>query len=103
MGINGDHSRRLGPARLAVQTPWKARSAGRGVLTASHAQPPGNQSREKGESGIHCVVVSNFLLLLRSSSEGEQCPEQLGLAFLAPAQPQGGPGTRKHTMESLGS
>lgn len=70
------------------------------MLTASHALPPGKQSREKRESGIHCVVVSNFLLLSRSSSEGEQWPEQLGLAFLAPTQPEGGPGTRKRTMES---
>lgn len=35
-------------------------------------RPP---QREKGASDIHRVVVSNFLLLSRSSSEREQCPK----------------------------
>ena len=58
-------------------------AAGWGALSASPAaESPGSRGRERGESGIHCTVVSNFLLLSRSSSAREQCPERLRLPRL---------------------
>lgn len=50
-----------------------AAAAGWGAVRPLDLLPP---QREKGASDIHRVVVSNFLLLSRSSSEREQCPEQ---------------------------
>lgn len=57
--------------------PAEPAAAGWGVLSASPVSSPGSPSRERGESGIHCVVVSNFLLLSRSSLEAEHCPKRL--------------------------
>lgn len=49
-----------GPSRSALP---EARQLLGGARCQPAAHSPGSRSRERRESGVHCVLVSNFLLL----------------------------------------
>lgn len=64
-------------------------AAGWGPLSACRAtHSPGRRSRERRESGVHCVLVSNFLLL--SILFGENNVLNKALASSAGAHPTAG-------------